>query len=346
MNLDQHWTAYDPSSKSPSGYYSPGSGLEYRANGPIQFVIDQYQIENDVEATKFSTRDRVDLILRNDFTIGPDRTIVCFPGWGETSAMLGGDFLDILIKGLKENGAKNPSIIFPNIQGRGTRDYAMKNSASTTGFRDAIGDAKRLANRFVSNGDLNGDVTVMGHSMGYIAAWEFVRGLMEEQGDFNLKKITGMMPGTDEAFGPFKPEFLWAVKNDVALAILRYATKESLAVSHEEYNGLMYGDQDHADFHNYVRSVPDSARVFLDWVFNPERKELPLDKLADVDVNILWSKNDKLLPKYMGRNEILFLNRNGVKCEYKKLMEFSHAIPFDMSEKQMGELSALAEFII
>lgn len=346
MSLDKQWVPQNPDSTEPSGYYNPGSGIENRKGRTVYYDVRE-SIVKGVDPAHFATQARVDVVLRRKITQDPDRTVICVPGWGETPATFTGAFLDVLLAATEKEGSENPCIIFPGTGGRGTFEAASRNRASITPFRAAMEDARRLPKELLERGELNGPVSVIGHSMGYMGALRVVDGLVAEKAKnpaapFHLQSITGLMPATDEAFGPtLSPRFLRAVAPHILPAAQRYLSnkKESLGVTLEEYNALMYGDANHPDRKNYERSVPDSAAVFLEWAaMNSARKPLPQNDWSEVRANILWAGQECLLPDRMGINEVRFLCENGVKAHYHTLENFSHAIPYEMREEQKTEL--------
>jgi pimeloyl-ACP methyl ester carboxylesterase len=303
-------------------------------------------IVNGINPAQFATQARIDVLLQRIITQPRDRTVVYFSGWGEVSASSTGGFADVVMDATEKDGSENPGLIFPNTGGRGTFDAASKNRASLTSFRAGMEDARRLPKELLERGDLNGPVSVIGHSMGYMAAWSFIEGLLDVKAKnpaapFNLKSITGLMPATDEALGTMSWRFDKAVAPHVLPAAIRYLSKkkESLGVTPEEYNALMFGDAQYPDQENYKRSVPDSAAVFLEWAaMNFKRKPLPTNDWTGVRANILWAGQEALLPDKMGLNEARFLRENGVKAHYHTLQNFSHAIPYEMSKAQKEEL--------
>jgi len=343
MTLDEHWVPQDPASAEPNAYYRPGTGTEEREGGTIHFEVREL-LDAAVDPNRFLTQMRVNVIVTKDTEAPIDRTVICYPGWGETSAIFTGDALDVLMEAIKRDGSRNPRFIFPNTGGRGTYTAADRNWASTTSFRAAMEDARRLPKELLSRGELIGLVSVIGHSMGYMNAWSFIEGLLEEKAKnpaapFNLQSITGLMPATDEALGTVSPRFLGAVAKHVWPAAKCTATGKSLSVSPEDYNALMFADSSHPDRENFKRSVPDSGRVFLEWAArNFARKPLPENDWTEVRANILWAGQEALLPDKMGINEARFLRENGVKAHYHTLQNFSHAIPYKMSEEQKTEL--------
>lgn len=349
MTLDEHWVPQDPDSKEPNGYYNPGKGVEDRNGRTVHFEVRD-ELVKGVNTSHFPTQRRVDVVLRGKITEPTDRTVVCIAGWGETSAIFTGErgLAEVLMEATEKEGSKNPALIFPNTGGRGTRLSAWNNSASATPFRAGMEDARRLAKELVEREELNGPVSVIGHSMGYMGAWSFVEGLLEEKAKnpkapFHLQSITGLMPATDEAMGTLSWRFDKAVLPHVWPAVKACRSGKSLRVTPEEYNALMYGNAQHPDRENYKRSVPDSGRVFLEWAaMNFARKPLPANGLNGVRANILWAGQEGLLPDKMGVSEARFLHDNGRKkgmdVSYHTLQNFSHAIPYEMSEEQKKEL--------
>jgi len=346
MTLDEHWVPQDPDSKEPNGFYFLGHGTEEREAGTLIYEVRE-SIVKGMEMSHFPTQKRVDVILQKekDWGATPDRTIVCLPGWGETSAIFTGDFLDILMAAAEKEGSKNPCFVFPNTGGRGTFEYASRQRASVVPFRAGMEDARRLPKELLESGDLNGPVSVIGHSMGYMGAWSFAEGILEEQAKnedspFFLESVTGLMPATDEALGTVSPRFLKAVAKHVLPAMGCKWTGKSLSVTPEEYNALMYGDSKSPDRENFKRSVPDSGRVFLEWAaLNFARRPLPKESTG-VRTNILWAGQECLLPGKMGRNEFDFVRLSGADGTYNELKNFSHAIPYKMSDAQKQELLA------
>lgn len=343
MSLDKQWVPQNPDSTEPSGYYNPGSGIENRKGRTVYYDVRE-SIVKEVDPAHFATQARVDVVLRRKITQDPDRTVICIAGWGETPATFTGAFLDVLLAATEKEGSENPCIIFPGTGGRGTFEAALRNKASLTPFRAGMEDARRLPKELLERGELNGPVSVIGHSMGYMGALRVVDGLVAEKAKnpaapFHLQSITGMMPATDEALGTLSWRFGKAVAKHVLPARECSRTGESLSVTPEEYNALMYGDAQHPDRENFKRSVPDSGRVFLEWAArNFARKPLPSNDWSEVRANILWAGQECLLPDKMGINEARFLRENGVKAHYHTLQNFSHAIPYEMSEEQKSEL--------
>lgn len=160
IHPDQLWTK---TTEEAEGYYQPGKG---RTKNGLEFEVRE---RTRAEAGGASTKDRVELVLRPDFSKAPDRSLVVLGGWGEPSAMFAGNFLDILTDKLKREGVRNPHIHFLNPGGKGTRDYAERAEASRLGLQASMEDVGHFAEEI--HDQLGGETTILGHSMGYMQSW-------------------------------------------------------------------------------------------------------------------------------------------------------------------------------
>ncbi len=291
-----------------------------------------------------------------------DIVIPVLPGWGETSAQFEGDFLEIMLDVLKEAGYENPKVMGINPAGRGTPEYLgerNKNRISGVRMMDEIYDAQNIADALVGRGYFGKDgrrpeVAVIGHSMGALDSSAFLNVLNNKGGvpgngknhDLRVDRLLHMMPAVDGPFAMVRAKFLWAVRKQV-LASVKQAVpgKGSLSLNEQDYHRIMFGDENFRDDEQYARSVPDSARRFLQLTLNFRRRFAEVYKEggpADgVKMTVWKGGNDKLIPD----NAITDLPRltaaNGLSAASVELLpDLSHSIPFRLRDAQREQVKA------
>lgn len=280
-----------------------------------------------------------------------DIVVPVLMGWGETSAQMEGSMLKCLLRSLKKKGYTNPKVIGVNCVGKGTPAYSYADNQNEIGVDDELNDARALAKHLYANGHLGDNVCLVGHSMGNLAAcafWEQLNGAEEvesERATTNVKvnRLLAMMPATDQRLGLIRPGFLLAVRNQVLPAIYRvFIDYTGLDLSYKDFKRIMFEgslvDQ-HAD---WVRTVPDSARRFLEATFTWNRKFGDLFKEAasdkDLEVHIFGGGNDTLIPRSMLKDYQSYLGDQGITADITYGEKFSHSIPFDMTLAQEDEM--------
>lgn len=302
-----------------------------------------------------------DLERRNDIIVP------VFPGWGETSAQFEGDFLNLLLEVLHEAGYKNPKIIGINCSGRGTPEYLREENRiriSGVGLKDEIYDADEIARMLITRdyfGDKNyrPDVAVIGHSMGYLNSVGFLNVLNHREGpegggreDLRVKKLLAMMPAVDGPFAMVRAKFLWAVRKQIMPAVRQTMKGEgSLELSVDDYHRIMFGDKDFRDPEHYSRSVPDSARRFLELTLNRRRRFDHVFKPGGtgdgVDVMVLKGGRDRLIPDNAVSDLPNLIRERDLTGLYQveDLPDLSHAVPFRLRDAQRAQIMmALGKF--
>lgn len=342
-NLDNAWVDFDSRIPQESGFYMDSEGVLRLAGKNYRFRVNEYT-DDSPEADAFPTRQRVDVVLGPNLDGTPDATTIVLPGFGESTALFAGSFLEVLAQAVREQGLRNPRIVLANTGGRGTNEYAEKGEGSKTRLKAALSEGGRLAQHLNKEGHLGGPVTVIGHSMGSMVGWKLVEGLWqiqerEQNTGFSVKQHTGLMPAVLKPFAGLDKDFLLAVRELVPQTLLKYITAEGLALTPEQYKTLMLKGANDDDQENYKKTFPDSARVFMDWVLNRDDQNIPVPPNgSDFRANIFWADREALLPQDMGIEQHRALARMGISTTSVRLEPFAHSIPFHMTGVQRAEL--------
>ncbi len=328
-------------------------------SGGIEVGVNKYQFQvsfldlrfRDIENNSFPTQRRVITEVASDLNRRHDIVIPVLPGWGETSAQFEGDFLEILLEVLKEAGYENPKIIGVNASGRGTPEYLMAHNRemiSGVGLMDEVSDATNIANALAGRGYFGNrgqrpSVAVIGHSMGAFNALAFMDALNKD-GGHKVEKLLQMMPVVDGPFAMMRAKFLWAVRKQLIEASKQAITGSgALELSEDDYHRIMFGDEDFRDPEQFARSLPDSAKRFLQLTLNPKRRFEHVFKkggTADgLDLTVWKGGKDSLIP-----DDAIDGLRGGVKVEVLPMI--SHSIPFRIRDEQMIDVRvALKRFV-
>lgn len=304
-----------------------------------------------------------------------DIVIPVLPGWGETSAQFEGDFLNLLLEVLKDAGYENPKIIGVNTSGRGTPEYLNeknRNRISGIGFEDEINDAQNIADALRGRGyfykpgtdpEKKPPVAVIGHSMGALNASAFIN-IMNKGGGIpstghkntglRIEKLLHMMPAADGVLTMLRPKFVWAVRDQILESVIQAVHgKGALELNEEAYHRIMFGDKDFRDLEQYDRSVPDSARRFLQMTFNLRRMFADVYRYGGsaegVDMTVWQGGKDNLIPDSAIKDLPRLVEEGGAgngKVKTETLSDLSHSFPFRLRDAQREQVqAALKRFV-
>lgn len=348
-------------------YYEEKHGEIEVGGQKYQFRVSfvDLRIRDSIDAS-FSTNKRVITEVAPNLGARNDIIVPVLPGWGETSAQFEGDFLDLLLEVLHEAGCKNPKVIGINCSGRGTPEYLMEESRgriSGIGLMDEVHDAANIAQMLMGRGYFGDkryipNVVVIGHSMGFLNSAAFLNvlnygegpGKRDRDGDLRVKKLLSMMPAVDGPFAMVRARFLWAVRKQVMPALQQAIPgKGALELDEADYHRIMFGDEDFRDFEQFARSVPDSAKRFLQLTLNTQRRFGHIfrpDGTGDgVDLTVWKGGQDRLIPDNAVVDLPKFIGRRGLRNRARvvELPNLSHSIPFRLRDAQMLEVRMALE---
>lgn len=298
-----------------------------------------------------------------DFEVAHDIVVPVLPGWGETSAQFEGDFLEIMLDVLRTAGYSNPKIIGVNPAGRGTPEYLgerNRDRISGVGMMDGIYDAQNIADALVGRGYFGKEgqkpeVAIIGHSMGALDSSAFLNVLNNKGGvpgrgrdhDLRVDRLLHMMPAVDGPFAMMRMKFLWAVRKQVMESVKQAVPgKGSLSLNEQDYHRIMFGDENFRDGEQYARSVPDSARRFLQLTLNFRRRFKDVYKAggpADgVKMTVWKGGQDKLIPDNAITDLPRLVDSKGLLlgADVETLPDLSHSIPFRLRDAQRDQVKA------
>jgi alpha-beta hydrolase superfamily lysophospholipase len=371
-----------PQNDLQSAWNEKGRHYEEKS-GEIEMAGHKYQFR--VSFIKLKYRDSRDRSFSHELPralteVAPnfdephDIVVPVLPGWGETSAQFEGDFLEILLDVLKEAGYENPKIIGINPAGRGTPEYLDEkngNRISGVGMMDEIYDVQNIADALAGRGyfykpgtnpAVKPKVAVIGHSMGALNSSAFMN-IMNHKGgelgngrkneDLKVERLLHMMPAVDGPFAMVRARFLWAVRKQVIESVKQAVPgKGALSLNEEDYHRIMFGDKDFRDPEQYARSVPDSARRFLQLTLNLRRRFANVYRAggpADgVKMTVWKGGKDKLIPDNAIKDLPRLVDANGLKdrVNVELLSDLSHSIPFRLRDVQKDQVkAALGRFL-
>lgn len=329
-----------------------------------RFLLDgkQYEakivsIDQDIDTDVFPTKRRVVVQIAHNLNDVHDIVVPVLPGWGETSAQFEGDFLMGLLRALRQYGYQNPKIVGINCSGRGTKEYMQSpnnEKISKIGLQDELDDAYTLALYLDEQGFLGDNITIVGHSMGVLNTMSFLEALIAEnsclgmKSDINqrVKKVVHLMPATDEPLAFLHWRFLLTVRNSVLPAVFQYFRRRGyLTLNEADYHRIMFGNMPELDIAHFKRSVPDSARRFLQLTFNGKRRFKNIfegDYLGQVGFHVVLGQQDKLIPERVVSNWRKYLgNRIEGIMKGHGMGAFSHSLPFEMNFHQKQQMDQL-----
>ncbi|MCX6735214.1 MAG: hypothetical protein NTZ25_04905 [Candidatus Peregrinibacteria bacterium] len=346
-------------------HYEEKNGVIEVSGRQYQFKVSFLNLRGDEMGTSFSTQKRAitEVAPQLGANARHDVIVPILPGWGETSAQFEGDFLNLVLEVLQEAGFENPKVLGINPSGRGTPDYIQDESRgriSAIGMMDEVKDSSNIANVLMMRGYFGDkryvpNVAVMGHSMGSLDAISFLDSLNYGEGpgrrnrdeDLRVRKFLSMMPAVDGPFAMVRARFLWAVRKQVMESLKQAIPgKGALSLNEQDYHRIMFGDESFRDAEQYARSVPDSARRFLQLTLNPTRKFKDVfskDGTGDgVDLTVWKGGKDKLIPDNAIMDLPEFVGRKGLKnkVDVNELPDLSHSIPFRLRDAQRDQVKA------
>lgn len=368
--LQTAWNEKDKHYEEKSGVIEVG-GQKYQFK--VSFIKLRYRGEEDAPFTYGMRRAITE--VAPDLEAPHDIVIPVLPGWGETTAQFEGDFLDLLLESLKEAGYVNPKIIGVNACGRGTPEYLEepnRNRISSISLMQEIDDAENIAEALAGRGyfykpDSNPvekpPVVVIGHSMGALNSSAFLNILNHNGGtpgsqpknvELKVEKLLHMMPAVDGILAMVRWRFLKAVFTQVPKSLKQgISGKGALELGADDYHRIMFGDEKFRDDEQYARSVPDSARRFLQLTLNFSHKFGDVYSAGGaaegVKMAVWQGGNDKLIPdnaiSYLGR----LVRDGGMAGEVNidNLPALSHSIPFRLRGEQREQVrAALKRFLV
>lgn len=356
-NLQSAWNEEGKHYEEKSGVIEFG-GKQYQFKVSLPFL--RYRDSRDDSFTEGMGRAITE--VAPDLEAPHDIVIPVLPGWGETSAQFEGDFLEIIFDVLKEAGYENPKVMGINPAGRGTQEYLgerNKNRISGIGMMDELYDVQNIADALVGRGYFGKEgqrpeVAVIGHSMGALASSAFLNVLNNRGGvpglgkehELKVGRLLHMMPAVDGPFAMVRAKFLWAVRKQV-LESMKQAIpgKGALSLNQQDYHRIMFGDENFRDDEQYARSVPDSARRFLQLTLNFRRRFNDVYKVggpADgVEMTVWKGGQDKLIPDNAITDLPQLTAANGLRAASVELLpDLSHSIPFRLRDAQRDQVKA------
>lgn len=333
-------------------YYTESAIGEIVINGrPFQFKINMNETGDNKD---IPAKERVFTEMAPDINEESDHTAIYMPGFSESSAQTEGDFASVLFEVLTKKGYKNPRLLGLNACGKGTREYVENaDSISRIGLMNEIRDVRDLIWALLQKGKIQGDVSVISHSMGFlnaIGSWDMFRGLKKRP------TFIGLMPCTDRSLGlALSPKFLWTTRKHVGIALSQtIRRKGGVQVSEADHGRMMFSanNSDGTDtFHDHWEaSVPDSAYRFVGMTLNTRRL---LNSIVKSDVGegskayVMRAQRDAVIPVSMVSREIGRLKGLGMEVQAHPFIakSFPHAIPMDMTKDQIMELTRFFEAV-
>jgi|GEM_PF-1888937 len=341
-------TAWDEQER----HYEEKSGRIEINGKPYDFKVSFIDMRLWREGSDFPTNRRAITEVAPDLSKRSDIVVPVLPGWGETSAQFEGDFLELVLEVLETAGYKNPKIIGINVSGRGTPDYLRdknKQKISGIGLMNEIVDAGNIAEVLIGRnyfGDRNHvpEVALLGHSMGSLNAISFLKTVNAE--DSRARKLLAMMPAVDGPLAMFRAKFLWAVRKQVPQALRETISRSgALELGEEDYFRIMFGNPHFRDREQFMRSLPDSSRRFLELTLNMRRRLndvfVPNGPGKDVDVTVWKGGHDELIPDSATHDF------SGDSVRIDELPDLSHSIPFRLRGNQREQIrEALQRFFV
>lgn len=268
-------------------------------------------------------------------------TIVYYPGWGETSPQFETATLSPFVEHLQEETRGRIGYVGLNLLGKGTKAYAKRKDHSKVSFEDHLKSAAETTDLLAARGKIEGNVHLVGHSMGAldtIAGWQALTSILS-QFRGRVASVNLLAPTTDEPFALTDLEFLWQVRSKLPATALQLLSgwNGSLDVNAEEYKQIMGGG---ADSHAYT--VPDSAQRFFGQTLNPRRRfDQFIQNSPETTVRVVRFANDPLIPKSAPPNLAAYLKQRNPALDVKSLTleKFpSHLLPITMTEVQKAEV--------
>ena len=313
---------------------------------PYQFRITQF---NTTNTENMPTNRRVFTEMAPDLDTESDHTAIYFPGFGETSAQMEGDPASVIFESLQNAGYLNPKLISLNPCGRGTREYMEHvDLISRIGVLDEIKDVRELVWMLLCRRKVQGDVSLITHSMGTLdvmGSLDVLKG--------KVKNMAQLMPCTDKPIGlTFSPRFLWTVRKHLRASLGQAYRKEgAVLITEPDHNRMMFSIKSKEneaggvhDFNDHCESsVTDSSRRFVGIALNGKR--LPRDIVTPeackgIKAHVMQAGQDAVIPDSMVRNQVKCLKRMGMVVQGDKpfiAKSFPHAIPMRMTPEQRGE---------
>ncbi len=316
-------------------------------NEPHQFRVTQFDTPH---TENMPTNRRVITEMSPKLTEPSDHTAIYYPGFSETSAQMEGDPAEIAFEMMRAGGHDNPKLLCLNPCGKGTREYVERtNLISRIGVLDEVRDVRVLVKILLDRGVIQGDVSLIAHSMGTLTAMASLDIL-----EGRVKNMIQLMPCTDKSVGlTFSPRFLWTVRNHVKYSL---DWKNPVPIDKESHDRIMFSVQkgkgseesetegeaeahDHSDHH--AGSVPDSSRRFFQVTLNKGRLPREVFKpeaAKGVKAHIMQAGHDALIPDSMVSNQVRYLKGLGMEIDAPFVAEsFPHAIPMHMNARQRRE---------
>lgn len=325
----------------------PGSGIF--SNGVPEGTLNNkaHSICSDFirleENPKMPTRERsVIEFAQNIFNYEKaDATVIYLPGYSETAAQVG-DLLWCFFEQLYAAGYESPHYIGLNPCGRATEGYMQNlNKVSKITLDDQLEDVKNIVKKVLETGRVQGDIFLVGHSIGWLNSLAALEVILEQRKDCNIA-LVGEMPATDKPLATATDKrFIGSTFHLVPQAIRKIKNGSALDVEEEDHSKLMSNGQ--LDKRLFDRRCPDSARVFFNYATLMRRKfdhVFDAFRSANGKAFIFAADQEGLLPPDMAFDEYLRLrNYFGIESRYEQGAAFPHAIPYFMNEAQWEQQS-------
>ncbi|MBL4694265.1 alpha/beta hydrolase [Candidatus Gracilibacteria bacterium] len=256
-----------------------------------------------------------------------DRSVVIFPGLGETSAQFNGDFLTVLMKVLGDS-LDNTDILAVDTVGRavnvevygGTLKGRVKDAQSTVA---ALDEAGKLAK----------EIVIIAHSAGFLDALAVMRNVGSRVSD-----VIALNPVVDVGkweLGFLAPKFVWLVKKYLVSTFLNVLKNKGgvIQLQEQDHNRIMFSGDENGD--HYVRGFDDSSRVFWDMCMKHGRWFDDLFEeggaAKDTNFHIMRGRYDKAIPFKTIENWMKSI-KGKVNVTLENVPDFEHSIPYTMSD--------------
>lgn len=332
-----------PSPCNP-GYYKPQPYYRGKIQSPDDtYRLDVHQIKID-SPWHYPTDQRAILQCGPHLNKASDTTFLVLPGFSETTAQLKSIIIAVLEQA-KEAGYNNPQLIGLNTCGKATRSYLdHQDQISRLGLTDEFDDTKKLIQWLIDGGFIMGDVTLIGHSLGYLNALAALEILNNTRHHLTL---VGLMPATDQPVAALKSaRFLGAVCSHTPTALMRLLDTQGMHVGSEDHLDLMFEEGLVQHLPHYNRSHPDSALRFLQYTLNCRRRFAKVLKQYQGNAHIFSAEQDYLLPPKMAANEVKYLQSLGIPTEHHVSPHFNHGIPMDMTSEEFTEMNSFLSKVL